>query len=457
MARRSNSRETIDSIHEYIDACIATRAEDFFADEPIALMPDAWHMGQIFRMEKGEDIARFGERQAFDAWIEGLGFAPDYQSYADTRSVVESWLNQTPEESARYSDEQVCDLFKNLLYREFKNMEASCEPEGWRAEILPQKDHLESVVIYNGKELVAHVTPESLRDARYLAKTLECQFILNEKMPYCFTELGLNGKDLNEALVAYANNSRPYYDSLHDLQDKWARNVIGDDAYYFASEKIYKAIQNDLNLPVMQQELLDKQLQIHFDNEVKPAFAHRQIYNPNAQWQTAAVYKTQLVGQRENTRTGEIVDSPCTTPIEPFKDANGHEYYKLTAPEGLQGVIDDEFVDLEKWTTNIPKSQVTFDQSLDACTAHFHTSGNQTLRFTDGKKATEVSLEDFLLSQHALNTHVSRMKDKAPSMEAPHISTEREKTPAVPDFERAKEVARDQGRTDPRVVRTQSK
>ena len=43
-------------------------------------------------------------------------------SYYDKRKIIEKWLEETPEESERYGDDTMCDLYYWLLTREFMAM-----------------------------------------------------------------------------------------------------------------------------------------------------------------------------------------------------------------------------------------------------------------------------------------------------------------------------------------------
>lgn len=63
-------------------------------------------------------IKSMGEYRAFIEWLRGLPLDIDYTWYNE-RKRIEEWFNQTPEESSKYSDDSVDNLYWQLLAREF--------------------------------------------------------------------------------------------------------------------------------------------------------------------------------------------------------------------------------------------------------------------------------------------------------------------------------------------------
>ena len=74
----------------------------------------------IFKEEKGYEISRVGERQAFIDWLQGLASTLTVAFYYDDqRRLLGEWLHNTPAENAKYDDLQVSNMFWWLCCREF--------------------------------------------------------------------------------------------------------------------------------------------------------------------------------------------------------------------------------------------------------------------------------------------------------------------------------------------------
>lgn len=74
----------------------------------------------IFKEEKGYEIPRVGERQAFIDWLQGLASTLTVAFYYDDqRRLLGEWLHNTPVENAKYDDLQVSNMFWWLCCREF--------------------------------------------------------------------------------------------------------------------------------------------------------------------------------------------------------------------------------------------------------------------------------------------------------------------------------------------------
>lgn len=121
---RSTKKEVKEKIRTYILDCMdfsnyigcdgCPDAEPKTDAERVLLCRD------IFRSEYGYNIRRMGEYNAFKEWLSGVpGVLTVDFSYYDVRHILESWLDETEEESARFDDVKVWEQFLRLVAREF--------------------------------------------------------------------------------------------------------------------------------------------------------------------------------------------------------------------------------------------------------------------------------------------------------------------------------------------------
>ena len=117
--KRSTCKEVKEAIRQYILENI--ELDNYEVDES-TLTPSQKIIAvfNVFKLEKGWQIQRDGMRIAFLDWLQGVPSAIHTDIYyCEQRSVLESWLEQEPDESSRYCDIDVATHYYNLLYREF--------------------------------------------------------------------------------------------------------------------------------------------------------------------------------------------------------------------------------------------------------------------------------------------------------------------------------------------------
>lgn len=84
----------------------------------------------IFRYEYRYNIRGMGEYHAFREWLCGVPSALTVElSYYGARHILESWLEETEEESSRFDDSKMMDQFLHLVAREFFAMVDKAERE----------------------------------------------------------------------------------------------------------------------------------------------------------------------------------------------------------------------------------------------------------------------------------------------------------------------------------------
>lgn len=124
-------RSTCKAAKEHIRAYILYRSADVDElgyDESIPRVTDPMNVRQVartiiavFRLEYGWNIRRMGEYRALKEWMQGLPSVLDTLplcTYHKARQLVAAWLEETPEESARYDDEAVAAQALHLVARE---------------------------------------------------------------------------------------------------------------------------------------------------------------------------------------------------------------------------------------------------------------------------------------------------------------------------------------------------
>lgn len=120
--KRSTCKEVKQAIRQYILDHITL--DNYGIDESsLSNSEKILKVFQIFQHEKQWTIFYWGKSHAFQDWLRGVPSAiATVISYYDKRKIIEKWLEETPEESERYSDDTMCDLYYWLLTREFMAM-----------------------------------------------------------------------------------------------------------------------------------------------------------------------------------------------------------------------------------------------------------------------------------------------------------------------------------------------
>lgn len=72
---------------------------------------------KVFRSEYGHEIKRQGEQKAFCEWLAGVPSAINIEFYHDEIRETMAYFN-LPDPDEKYTNEQVWDLYRYLLYRE---------------------------------------------------------------------------------------------------------------------------------------------------------------------------------------------------------------------------------------------------------------------------------------------------------------------------------------------------
>lgn len=73
---------------------------------------------ESFKKEVPRIIIRYGEYNGFIQWLRGVNMPIPY-TYYEERKVVAEWLDETIEESEKYNNDQVDQLYYHLFTREF--------------------------------------------------------------------------------------------------------------------------------------------------------------------------------------------------------------------------------------------------------------------------------------------------------------------------------------------------
>ena len=131
---RTTKKEVKEKIRAYIIGCMDFSGyigyEGYPDTEPETDGGKVLLCRDIFRSEYDYNIRRMGEYNAFKEWLSGVpGVLTVDFSYYDVRHILESWLDETEEESARFDDVQVWEQFLHLVTREFFAMVDKAERE----------------------------------------------------------------------------------------------------------------------------------------------------------------------------------------------------------------------------------------------------------------------------------------------------------------------------------------
>ena len=128
MALRSNSKKAVENIRQYIRD--GYNSDGYELQEPDTFPALAAQLLQVFRSEKyplPQDVRYYhgSEQAAFSDWCAGLPSILD-TCYFYNRSAVADLadiLQETPEEAARYTEQDAGQLLTWLIYRELKKGE----------------------------------------------------------------------------------------------------------------------------------------------------------------------------------------------------------------------------------------------------------------------------------------------------------------------------------------------
>ena len=115
----SSSEKKLVTLDEYVSRMKEGQATIYYASgesiDKIDMLPQVQGV-----KEKGYEIPRIGERQAFIDWLQGLASTLTVAFYYDDqRRLLGEWLHNTPAENAKYDDLQVSNMFWWLCCREF--------------------------------------------------------------------------------------------------------------------------------------------------------------------------------------------------------------------------------------------------------------------------------------------------------------------------------------------------
>lgn len=124
---RTNSKAVKEKVRAYIlesiDFSNYVGYEGYPENEPESVDGKILLCRDIFRDEyvNTYNLRRYGnEFNCFEEWLKGLPSAMTIAfSWADSREILRGWLEQTEQESEKYSDNQVWELYLHLIAREF--------------------------------------------------------------------------------------------------------------------------------------------------------------------------------------------------------------------------------------------------------------------------------------------------------------------------------------------------
>lgn len=258
---KTNSKKAIEAIRETIGRNVAT----FFGDD-LDRKPTAWDAMQRFTREKFHEIARQGERAAFEDWLAGSSFAEIYTD--DICATVKGWLDETDEEAARYDDEETIKLYRNLLYREFPRMAQEQKPQqGYCIELHPwvsgkTRRVLATMDLYRDGQLLASAAGLDPYPAFRTQDWIEDAVKRTGDLPLYLSDAALDPDDPShdapdiavdatlraafqraDRIAEFATYAAPALDELALLAKRLlVDGTIGDEDYYPAVDRIYGQI-----------------------------------------------------------------------------------------------------------------------------------------------------------------------------------------------------------------------
>lgn len=119
---KTNIKEVKQSVRAYLLECVD---ESWLEEMNLTDSEPGAIFSALFEQMKSEywigyERKRYPNREtAFIQWLMGLPVLTVDYYYDDMRNLLAKWLEETPEESAKYDDSKVSDLFYHLMAREF--------------------------------------------------------------------------------------------------------------------------------------------------------------------------------------------------------------------------------------------------------------------------------------------------------------------------------------------------
>lgn len=258
---KTNSKKAIAAIRETIGQGVAA----FFGNE-LDHEPTVWDVMQRFTREKFHEIARQGERAAFEDWLAGSSFAEIYTD--DIRATVRGWLDETDEEAARYGDEETIKLYQNLLDRKISRMAQEQKPrQGYRVELHPwvsekTRKVLATMDLYRDDRLLASVAGLDPYPAFWTQDWIEDAVKRAGDLPLYLSDATLDLDDPShdapgiavdatlraafqraDRIAEFATYAAPALHQLDLLGKQFlVDGMIGEEDYYPAVDGIYEQI-----------------------------------------------------------------------------------------------------------------------------------------------------------------------------------------------------------------------
>lgn len=258
---KTNSKEAIEAIRETIGQGVAA-----FLGDDLGRRPTAWDVMQRFTREMFHEIARQGERVAFEDWLAGSSFAEIYTD--NIRATVKGWLDETDEEAARYDDEKMIKLYRNLLYRETLRMAQEQKPrQGYRLELHPWVSEktrrvLATMNLYRDDRMLASAGGLDPYPAFRTLDWIEDAIKRTGDLPLYLSDVTLDLDDPShdapgiavdvtlraafqrtDRIAEFATYAVPALDELERLGNEFlVAGKIGDEDYYPAVDRIYRQL-----------------------------------------------------------------------------------------------------------------------------------------------------------------------------------------------------------------------
>lgn len=165
-----------------------------------------------------------------------------------------------------------------------------------------------------------------------------------------------------------------------------------------------------------------------------------------------AMQAWQLLGQRVNTRTGELIPCAINDPsYRPYYNERQQPYVKIQLPVGSIIERDGQSIDLSGYACSIPTSSVSRDQDGDLSVAlpenvTFSRNGNETTlsRREFCALQTEIN-EHFLATAKEVKANMAEKSYKTPDLTAKNTHTGH--VDLEESIDRAKNLAREQSRS----------
>lgn len=264
MSIRSTSKEALEAIRSSIrDYC-----EDRYVDE--SYEGTAFDAYQVMKIELWDDYVK-NPNAAVEHWITGLAFG----DYLGAQEAVAEWLQQTPEEADRHSNEQSEDLYVSLIQREFPKLaERSMPKEGIAVEFNPRRNSRTgevtfAVKLYEDGAPIANVAGLTVGQARWLYDECRESVARTGDIPYAFKGDAPVFADAPNRIEAACRTAvtvaLPYLNAdIKDI-DAWRNEVIDDDTYYWSVDDRYRKMENDPRMTVSMQDFVSAKADRYFE------------------------------------------------------------------------------------------------------------------------------------------------------------------------------------------------